>query len=88
MNSREKEDGNAAIVADVSDSERYDYNNPKSGILEYYPNVEYAADYDDYRRDDDNDDCNFDDNAAVSNSRGLTGNNQSPHQSWLIKYSP
>jgi len=79
VNSREKEDENAAIAVDavdaVSDSERYDYNNPKSGTLEYRPNVEYAADYDDYRRDDDNDDCNFEDNAAVSNSQGLTGDN-------------
>ncbi|XP_012061810.1 PREDICTED: condensin complex subunit 2 [Atta cephalotes] len=58
-------------VADVSDGERYDYNNPND-TLEYCPNVEHNEDYDD-AREDGNDDCNFD--AAIMGSQGLTGDN-------------
>ncbi|KAG5327145.1 CND2 protein, partial [Pseudoatta argentina] len=70
----EKENENAVNVADVSDGERYDYNNPND-TLEYCPNVEHNEDYDDYGREDGNDDCNFDDSVAVMDSQGLTGNN-------------
>jgi len=58
-------------VADVSDGERYDYNNPND-TLEYCPNVEHNEDYDD-AREDGNDDCNFD--AAIMGNQGLTGDN-------------
>ncbi|XP_018303031.1 condensin complex subunit 2 [Mycetomoellerius zeteki] len=71
----EKENGNAVNVADVSDGERYDYNNPND-TLEYCPNVEHDEDYDDYGREDGNEDCNFDDSAAVMDSQGcLIGDN-------------
>ncbi|XP_018366566.1 PREDICTED: condensin complex subunit 2 [Trachymyrmex cornetzi] len=71
----EKENGNAVNVADVSDGERYDYNNPND-TLEYCPNVEHNEDYDDYEREDGNDDCNFDENAIiVMDSQGLIGDN-------------
>lgn len=75
VNSGEREDDeNAVTAADVSDGERYDYNNPND-TLEYCPNVEHDDDYDDYgSRDDGNDECNFDDSAAVL-SQGLTGDN-------------
>ncbi|XP_018354431.1 PREDICTED: condensin complex subunit 2 [Trachymyrmex septentrionalis] len=65
--SSEKE--NAVNVADVSDGERYDYNNPND-TLEYCPNVEHNEDYDDYGRED----GNFDDSAVMDN-QGLTGDN-------------
>lgn len=71
-NDKEKE---AGAAADVSDGERYDYNNPND-TLEYCPNVEHNDDYDDYgNRDDSNDDCNFDDSAAMLSSQGLIGDN-------------
>lgn len=75
VNSEAKEDGNAT-AADVSDGERYDYNNPND-TLEYCPNVEHDDEYDDYgSRDDGNDECHFeDDSAAALNSQGLTGDN-------------
>jgi len=67
---KEKEDENVT-AADVSDGERYDYNNPND-TLEYCPNVEHDDDYDDYGN---RDDCNFEDNAVALNSQGLTGDN-------------
>lgn len=70
---KEKEVGNVT-AADVSDGERYDYNNPND-TLEYCPNVEHNEDYDDFgNRDDSNDDCNFDDSAAML-GQGLIGDN-------------
>ncbi|EZA55019.1 hypothetical protein DMN91_009412 [Ooceraea biroi] len=63
-----------AVDADVSDGERYDYNNPND-TLEYCPDVSNN----DAGRDDCNDDCNFEDDAAasanVSSSQGFTGDN-------------
>lgn len=75
-NSEAREDRNAATAEDIFDGERYDYNNPND-TLEYCPNVEHDDEYDDYgNRDDDNDDCHFeDDSAAALGSQGLTGDN-------------
>ncbi|KYM97351.1 PREDICTED: condensin complex subunit 2 [Cyphomyrmex costatus] len=69
----EKENENVVTVADISDGERYDYNNPND-TLEYCPNIEQEV-YDDYGREDGNDDCNFDDSANVLDSQGLIGDN-------------
>lgn len=70
----EKKDANVVTTADVSDGERYDYNNPND-TLEYCPNVEHDDDYEDYGSRDGNDDCNFDDNVIALGSQGLTGDN-------------
>ncbi|XP_011169019.1 condensin complex subunit 2 [Solenopsis invicta] len=73
-NSREREGGDTFTAADVSDGERYDYDNPND-TQEYCPNVEHDDDYDDYGNRDANDDCNFNDDAAAMCSQGLTGDN-------------
>ncbi|XP_011638025.1 LOW QUALITY PROTEIN: condensin complex subunit 2 [Pogonomyrmex barbatus] len=67
---------NEVITADMSDAERYDYDNPND-TLEYCPNVEHDGDYDDYGGKDDgteNYSCE-DDNAIVTGSQGLIGDN-------------
>ncbi|XP_011876858.1 PREDICTED: condensin complex subunit 2 [Vollenhovia emeryi] len=75
-NGGDKGDGDTVAVADVSDGENYDYNNPHD-TLEYCPNVEHDDDYEDYEnRDDGHDDCNFDDGAVTQlGSQGFTGDN-------------
>ncbi|XP_012536953.1 condensin complex subunit 2 [Monomorium pharaonis] len=70
----DREEADSVAIADVSDGERYDYNNPND-TQEYCPNVEHDDDYDDFGNRDVNDDCNFDDSAAVLSSQGLTGDN-------------
>lgn len=65
-----------AEATDVSDNDRYDYNNPND-TSDYCPDV-HNNDYDEAR--DNNDECNFefedDRNALVSSfSQGLTGDN-------------
>lgn len=68
-----KKNTDAVAIADVSDGERYDYNNPND-TLEYCPDVNNdGAD-----RDDCNDDCNFESgNTASPNmlTQGFTGDN-------------
>lgn len=70
----EKEDGDVVTTADVSDGERYDYNNPND-TLEYCPNVEHDDEYDDYGSQNGNDDCNFEESPIALDSQGLTGDN-------------
>ncbi|XP_050455512.1 condensin complex subunit 2 [Cataglyphis hispanica] len=62
-----KEDGNNAV--DVSDNERYDYNNPND-TLEYCPDTN-NDDYEEGGRDD----CNFEDDAIVLGSQNFIGDN-------------
>jgi len=69
-NEKGKKICDTVTVADVSDGERYDYNN-LNDTLEYCPDVD---------RNDCNDDCDFeDDNVATSTnilvSQGFTGDN-------------
>lgn len=66
-----KEDGTNAVAAvDVSDNERYDYNNPND-TLEYCPDANNGDDYDDGDRDD----CNFEDDAVALASQNFVGDN-------------
>lgn len=62
-----KEGGNNAV--DVSDNERYDYNNPND-TLEYCPDTNHD-DYEEGGRDD----CNFEDDAIALGSQNFIGDN-------------
>lgn len=59
---------NDAIALDISDNERYDYNNPND-TMEYCPGVN-NDDYDENGADD----CNVE-NDAMFNTQGFTGDN-------------
>ncbi|EFN65704.1 Condensin complex subunit 2 [Camponotus floridanus] len=53
-------DNNAVATMDVSDNEKYDYNNPND-TLEYCPDTNNGDDYEEGGRDD----CNFEDDALA-----------------------
>ncbi|XP_070149713.1 condensin complex subunit 2-like [Polyergus mexicanus] len=65
-----KEDGHNTVAAvNVSDNERYDYNNPND-TLEYCPDTNNDDDYEEGGRDD----CNFEDDIALG-SQNFIGDN-------------
>lgn len=68
-----KENGvNPVAAVDVSDNERYDYDNPND-TLEYCPDANTDNNYDD--GDDCRNNCNFGDDAAVLASQNFIGDN-------------
>ncbi|XP_032679782.1 condensin complex subunit 2 [Odontomachus brunneus] len=78
MSIKQQQNEDKTEAADVSDSDRYDYNNPND-TLDYCPDV-HNGDYDEARDNNDENECNFefedDRNALASSlSQGLTGNN-------------
>lgn len=59
-NNGKENDNNAVATMDVSDNEKYDYNNPND-TLEYCPDTNNGDDYEEGGRDD----CNFEDDALA-----------------------